>query len=82
MLQICQKDRVAYSVGAPACPQCGHTEFWLEGQEPPLTEDDGQALVDGQPAVELTDTEKEAGLQATQARSRKTKTEPTTPAEQ
>lgn len=63
MLQICQRDRVAYSVGAPACPQCGHDKFWLEGQEPPV-----------EPAAgpELTATEKEVDKQVEKARADKT----------
>ena len=33
MLWICDADGVAYSVGAPACPQCGSTEYHEEGSD-------------------------------------------------
>jgi len=33
MLWICQSCTTAYSVGAPACPQCGSTEYAEEGAE-------------------------------------------------
>lgn len=71
MLQICKRDRVAYSVGAPSCPECGHTEFWLQGQEPTV-----HAAVDVPAAEEpagLTETEKEADKQAAAARAAKSK---------
>lgn len=36
MLWICKQDRVRYAVDSSACPQCGSTEYWEEGQEPAL----------------------------------------------
>jgi predicted nucleic acid-binding Zn-ribbon protein len=78
MLQICQKDRVPSAVGLAACPECGHSEFWLQGQEPPPVE---QAPVEvaeqaAPAAVELTDTEQEADRQAAQARASKPRRTP------
>jgi predicted nucleic acid-binding Zn-ribbon protein len=74
MLQICQKDRVPSAVGLAACPECGHNEFWLQGQEPAAGERaPGEVAEQAAPAaVELTDTEKEADVQAAQARKPRT----------
>lgn len=33
MLWICQRCTTAYSVGAPACPQCGSADYAEEGLE-------------------------------------------------
>lgn len=34
MLWVCKQDGVHYSVDSPACPQCGSTEHWDEGEVP------------------------------------------------
>lgn len=34
MLWVCKQDGVKYAVDAPACPQCGSTEYWEEGEVP------------------------------------------------
>ncbi len=69
MLQICKADRVPSAVGLAACPECGHGEFWLQGQEPAVepTPDTAETPVP-EPAQDLTVTEKEADEQAAQAR--------------
>lgn len=84
MLQICQKDRVPSAVGLAACPECGHSEFWPQGQEPPVDEQAPvEAVEQAAPAeqavpaaVELTDTEQEADRQAAQARASKPRRTP------
>lgn len=34
MLWVCKQDGVPYAVDAPACPQCGSTEHWEQGDVP------------------------------------------------
>lgn len=46
MLWICKQDRVRYAVDSPACPECGSTEYWEEGQEPPLDGGPDEAVVE------------------------------------
>jgi hypothetical protein len=49
MLWICQGCTSAYSVGAPACPQCGSAEYLEEGAEEGVTP---EVVVESVPDVE------------------------------